>query len=218
MQWMWSLVEWPIYSLPGLNNIYIHPQHFLFSLWSLDFSRLLSIFFILIFWILMQKGREDAFANKLWNHASPYIGIQQGQMVNSIFSIWRYYWLREISRGQDPKYRSDTETRALSARCNITLQLMHWQVSIMFLGHRMIWRSGITFNSLTSQLILIFHLFWRNVWKALSVCWQGLLYPAHIRAYGQTLWPKYKQITFRMCSQTNGIFLHTILTYSESLN
>ena len=42
MQWMWSLVEWPIYSLPGLNNIYIHPPHFLFSLWRLDFSRLLS--------------------------------------------------------------------------------------------------------------------------------------------------------------------------------
>ena len=60
MQWMWSLVEWPIYSLPGLNNIYIHPQHFLFSLWRLDFSRLLSRFQMFNFWILSQRWGDKA--------------------------------------------------------------------------------------------------------------------------------------------------------------
>ena len=43
-------------------------------------------------------------------------------------------------------------------------------------------------------------------------------YQGHRVAYGQTLWPKYKQITFRMCSQTNGISLHTILRSRKSMN
>ena len=37
-------------------------------------------------------------------------------------------------------------------------------------------------------------------------------YQGHDVAHGQTLCPKYKQITFRICSQTNGIFLNAFLS------
>ena len=130
MQWMWSLVEWPIYSLPGLNNIYIHPQHFLFSLWGLDFSRLLSKFFIRIFWILSQKEREEASRppKKFVLSVPPIFGRPAGPASGQhcrFLPIWKYDCLREISvrqfyqivtsiRQQDPNYYSETGTRVLS--------------------------------------------------------------------------------------------------------